>query len=51
MPKPRGEFVCRDCDQDFETGKDFSDHFKREGFAIVGCKSKAELRAERKAAA
>lgn len=52
MPKPRGEFACTDCDQSFETGKEFSDHFKRGpgGVEIVGCKSRSEMKAETKAA-
>lgn len=51
MPQPKGEFVCTDCGQAFETGKEFSDHFKRDGvIEIVGCKTRAELKAEAKAA-
>jgi len=52
MQKPPGNFACTDCDQSFETGKEFSDHFKRGagGVEIVGCKTRAEMKAEAKAA-
>jgi hypothetical protein len=48
MPKQKGEFVCMDCGQDFSTGREFSEHFKRApgSIAVVGCKNRAEMKAE-----
>jgi hypothetical protein len=30
-------FECRDCGHVFETGEDFSNHFRRDGAIITGC--------------
>jgi len=48
MAKDRGDFHCSDCGQEFSTGKEFSDHFKRVpgSQAIAGCKNRAEMKAE-----
>lgn len=42
----RGGFTCRDCNQTFNTGKEFSDHFTRNvrddgkpGIFITGCQN------------
>jgi len=36
---PEKQYPCKDCGCEFTTAEEFSNHFERDGFIIIGCKS------------